>query len=76
MARLRITRRPDPAHLDGPVVYEVEHRESIFSFQTDVVIATQWCYVASFANIEDAEACVERIFEIEEVSGYVAKEYN
>jgi hypothetical protein len=76
MARFRITRRPDPAHIHGPVVYEVEQRESIFSFQTDVVIATQWGYMASFANIEDAEACVERILEIEEVGGYVAKEYN
>ena len=76
MARLRITRRPDPAHLDGPVVYDVEQRDPIFLFQTDVVIATQWGFVASFDSIEDAEACADRIIEIEEVRGYVAKEYN
>jgi hypothetical protein len=76
MARLRITRHPDPAHLDGTVVYDVEQRDPIFLFQTDVVIATQWSFVASFDSIEDAEACADRILEIEEARGYVAKEYN
>ena len=76
MTRLRIIRRPDPAHLYGPDVYEVEQREPIFSFETDVGIATHWCYVASFANIEDGEACANRILELEEAGVYVAKEYN
>ena len=76
MARFRIVRRPDPAHIFGPVAYEVEQREPIFLFLTDVVIATQWGYVASFANIEDAEACADRILELEEAGVYVAKEYN
>ena len=76
MARLRIVRRPDPTLLYGPDVYEVEQREPIFSFETDVGIAAQWGYVGSFANIEDAEACVDRILEIEAAGYYVAKEYN
>ena len=76
MARLRIVQRPDPAHLYGPDVYEVEQRVPIFSFETDVGIATCWDYVGSFANIEDAEACVDRILEIEAAGYYVAKEYN
>ena len=40
------------------------------------MIATYWCYVASFANMEDAEACANRILELEEAGVYVAKEYN
>lgn len=76
MARLRIVRRPNPDYLYGPDVYEVELREPIFSFKTDVVIATCWNYVGSFANIEDAEACASRILELEEAGVYVAKEYN
>ena len=76
MARLRIVRRPDPAHLYGPDVYEVEQRVPIFSFETGVVMATCWGYVGSFANIEDAEACANRILELEEAGVYIAKEYN
>tara|TARA_R110000868_G_scaffold409249_1_gene694429 strand:- start:620 stop:850 length:231 start_codon:yes stop_codon:yes gene_type:complete len=76
MARFRITRRPDPARIYGPAVYEVEQCYPTFLFWTNIVIATYWCYVASFANIEDAEACVDMILEIEAVRGYVAKEYN
>ena len=76
MARLRIVRRPDPAHLYGPDVYEVEQRESTFLFWTNIVIATYWCYVASFDNIEDAEACANRILELEEAGVYAIKEYN
>ena len=76
MTRLRIVRRPDPAHLYGPDAYDVEQCDPTFLFWTNIVIATYWCYVASFANMEDAEACVDRILEIEEAGVYVAKEYN
>ena len=76
MARLRITRRPDSAHLSGPGAYDVEQCYPTFLFWTNIVIATYWCYVASFANMEDAEACANRILELEEAGVYVAKEYN
>lgn len=76
MARFRIVVRPDSAHLDGPAVYEVEQCYPAFLFWTNIAIATYWCYVASFNHIDDAEAYVDRILEIEKACAYVAKEYN
>ena len=61
MARLRINRLPDPAHIGGLVVYEVEQCCPTFLPWTNIVIATYWRHIASFANINDAEACVDRI---------------
>jgi len=76
MARFRIVRRPDPAHIGGLVVYEVEQCCPTFLPWTNIVIATYWRHIASFANINDAEACVGRILEIEAAGYYVIREYN